>query len=74
MDKGTLTFFKPAKARKDMLKGVAILDMHTSLSFNITVTDSEQKAIAKALTEWHRTISNTNAEEVPTRNQKTAAT
>ena len=46
-----------------MLRGVGILGTHTSLSFNITVTDSEQKAIAKALTKLNRTISNTNAEE-----------
>jgi hypothetical protein len=60
---GDAYLFKPAKARKDMLRGVGILGMHTSLSFNITVTDSEQKAIAKAFTKLNRTISNTNAEE-----------
>jgi len=53
-DKG---LFKPAAGTKDALIGVGIKGKHASLSFNVSIDESERQAVAFELCRLNRTIS-----------------
>ena len=56
MDSAHSSYFTPARARADSLKGVAINGKHAALNFNAETSNSENRAIAHNLIKLCRTV------------------